>query len=72
LLSQVQAEAIAQYIPYVIGMNQAIGDKAAIEFAVGFYHTSECIPQNHNSKTGLLVLHFYCVDIWNRESTTSH
>ncbi len=35
--SQVQAEAIAQYIPYVIGMNQAIGDKAAIEFAVGFY-----------------------------------
>jgi hypothetical protein len=35
--SQVQAEAIAQYIPYVIGMNQEIGDKAAIEFAVGFY-----------------------------------
>jgi CHAT domain len=35
--SQVQAEAIAEYIPYVIGMNQAIGDKAAIEFAVGFY-----------------------------------
>ncbi len=35
--SKVQAEAIAQYIPYVIGMNLAIGDKAAIEFAVGFY-----------------------------------
>nr|WP_277878442.1 TIR domain-containing protein [Coleofasciculus sp. FACHB-SPT36] len=35
--SEVQAKAIAQYIPYVIGMNQAIGDKAAIEFAVGFY-----------------------------------
>jgi CHAT domain len=35
--SQVQAEAIAEYIPYVVGMNQAIGDKAAIEFAVGFY-----------------------------------
>lgn len=35
--SQVQAEAIAKYIPYVIGMNQAIGDRAAIEFAVGFY-----------------------------------
>jgi hypothetical protein len=32
-----QAKAIAQHIPYVIGMNQAIGDKAAIEFAVGFY-----------------------------------
>ncbi|GAB1544941.1 hypothetical protein NUACC21_76170 [Scytonema sp. NUACC21] len=34
--SEVQAEAIAQYID-VIGMQQAIGDKAAIEFAVGFY-----------------------------------
>jgi CHAT domain len=32
-----QAAAIAQHIPYVIGMNQAIGDKAAIEFAVSFY-----------------------------------
>jgi hypothetical protein len=35
--SQVQAEAIAQHIPYVIGMSLAIGDRAAIEFAVGFY-----------------------------------
>jgi hypothetical protein len=35
--SEVQAEAIARHIPYVIGMNQAIGDQAAIEFAVGFY-----------------------------------
>jgi CHAT domain len=35
--SEDQAEAIHQYIDYVIGMNQAIGDKAAIEFAVGFY-----------------------------------
>jgi hypothetical protein len=35
--SQVQAEAIRQYIPYVIGMNQAIPDKAAINFAVTFY-----------------------------------
>ena len=35
--SEVQAKAIAQHIPYVIGMNQAIGDKAAIAFAVGFY-----------------------------------
>lgn len=33
----VQAEAIAQHIPYVIGMNQAIGDKAARKFAEGFY-----------------------------------
>ncbi|MEG4584029.1 AAA-like domain-containing protein [Microcoleus sp. MOSTC5] len=35
--SEVQAEAIARHIPYVIGMNQAVGDKAAREFAVGFY-----------------------------------
>jgi hypothetical protein len=35
--SEVQAKAIAQHIPYVIGMNQAIGDKAAIAFAVGLY-----------------------------------
>jgi TIR domain/CHAT domain len=32
-----QAEAIAQYIPYVIGMNRAVGDIAARVFAVGFY-----------------------------------
>lgn len=35
--SEVQALVIAQHINYVIGMNKAIGDKAAIEFAVGFY-----------------------------------
>jgi uncharacterized protein YjbI with pentapeptide repeats len=35
--SEVQASAIAQHIPYVIGMNKAIGDKAAIKFATGFY-----------------------------------
>ncbi|MCY6494584.1 TIR domain-containing protein [Leptolyngbya sp. GGD] len=35
--SEVQAKAIAQHIPYIIGMNQAIGDKAANSFAVGFY-----------------------------------
>jgi hypothetical protein len=35
--SDVQAEAIAHYIPYVIGMKQAGGDRAARKFAVGFY-----------------------------------
>lgn len=35
--TKIQAKAIAQYIPYVIGMNKAIGDKAALAFAVGFY-----------------------------------
>jgi hypothetical protein len=35
--SVAQAEAIAQHIPYVIGMSREIGDAAAREFAVGFY-----------------------------------
>lgn len=35
--SQAQAQSIAQTIPYVVGMEEAIGDKAAISFSVGFY-----------------------------------
>ncbi len=35
--AEIQAKAIAKHIKFVIGMNQAIGDKAAIAFAVGFY-----------------------------------
>ncbi|GAA6618432.1 CHAT domain-containing protein [Scytonema sp. NUACC26] len=35
--SEVQANAIATHINYVIGMSREIGDKAGIEFAVGFY-----------------------------------
>lgn len=35
--SENQAEAIRQHIDYVIGMHQAIGNRAAIVFAVGFY-----------------------------------
>ena len=35
--SETQAEAIAQHINYVIGMNSSIGDAAAIEFSVAFY-----------------------------------
>lgn len=32
-----QADAICQYIDYVIGMDQPLGDQAAIEFTIGFY-----------------------------------
>jgi AAA-like domain len=32
-----QAEEIVKYIPYVVGMNQAIGDIAARKFSEGFY-----------------------------------
>lgn len=35
--SQVQADALASQVPYVVGMTQAIGDDAAIKFAMGFY-----------------------------------
>ncbi|MBW4501331.1 MAG: AAA-like domain-containing protein [Scytonema hyalinum WJT4-NPBG1] len=35
--SDIQAEAIVQHISFVIGMKTAIGDRAAIAFAVGFY-----------------------------------
>ena len=35
--SKFQAEAIAQHIKFVIGMSDNIGDRAAIEFSVGFY-----------------------------------
>ncbi|XHX75963.1 MAG: S1 RNA-binding domain-containing protein [Stenomitos frigidus ULC029] len=35
--SEIQANAIAQHIDFVIGMSKEIGDRAAIEFAVGFY-----------------------------------
>jgi hypothetical protein len=35
--SEVQAEAISQYVNYVIGTNKAVGDKAAVAFAVAFY-----------------------------------
>ncbi len=35
--SDIQAKTIVRHIPFVIGMKQAIGDQAAIAFAVGFY-----------------------------------
>jgi tetratricopeptide (TPR) repeat protein len=35
--SVTQADAIAQHIPYVVGIDRSIGDRAATEFAIGFY-----------------------------------
>jgi hypothetical protein len=35
--SETQAEAIVRHIDYVVGMNKAIGDEAAIAFSIGFY-----------------------------------
>lgn len=31
------ADAIRQYIPYVVGMSDNIGDDASLKFAIGFY-----------------------------------
>lgn len=35
--SEKQAKAIGKHIPFVVGMNTAVPDIAAIEFAIGFY-----------------------------------
>lgn len=35
--SEIQATAIYQFVDCVIGMNQPIGDKSAVQFAEGFY-----------------------------------
>jgi len=35
--SEAHAAAVAQHIPYVIGMNQEIGDETALKFATAFY-----------------------------------
>lgn len=35
--SQTQARAIATHIPYVMGVNKVIGERAAIAFSIGFY-----------------------------------
>ena len=35
--SDLQAEAIIQHVPFVVGMNQAVPDNTAIAFATGFY-----------------------------------
>jgi hypothetical protein len=54
----VQAEAIVKHIPYVIGMSKAIGDKAAIEFAVGFYRVTSLLPK-HQSLFALLIFPYF-------------
>jgi hypothetical protein len=35
--AEIQARAIAENVPYVVGMSQSVGDRAAITFATGFY-----------------------------------
>ncbi|BAY07541.1 CHAT domain-containing protein [Calothrix sp. NIES-2098] len=47
--SEVQANAIVQHINYVIGMNDAIDDKAAIEFVVAFYDALAAYNREYDS-----------------------
>jgi hypothetical protein len=52
-----QAEAISQHVPYVIGTSQAISDRAAIEFAVGFY---DALAAGHSVES---AYKFGCISI---------
>ncbi len=57
--SESQARAISRHVPYVIGMNGEIGDKAAIIFSVGFYKAlaaNRPIPEAHNYGCAELLL----------------
>ena len=55
--SEIQAKAIHQHIDCVVGMNQAIGDNAAIKFAVGFYRALGAgEPYNHCFESGLTLI----------------
>ncbi|TBR61218.1 hypothetical protein B4U84_10495 [Westiellopsis prolifica IICB1] len=51
--SENQAEAIAKHVNYVIGMNAPIGDKAAVEFAVGFYDALAAYDPQYDSGTAV-------------------
>lgn len=55
--SEIPAQAIAQHIRFVIGMNQDIGDKAAIAFSVGFY---QALAANRSIED---AYQFGCVEI---------
>ena len=55
--SEIEAKAIAQYIRFVIGMNQDIGDQAAIAFSVGFY---KALAANYSIEE---AYKFGCVEI---------
>ncbi|MEO1378631.1 MAG: CHAT domain-containing protein, partial [Cyanobacteria bacterium J06635_10] len=46
--SEKSAEAISEYINYVIGMNNSIIDNAAIVFSEGFYHGLGYISNNQD------------------------
>ncbi|MEA5476170.1 COR domain-containing protein, partial [Pseudanabaena galeata UHCC 0370] len=61
--SETQALAISQHINYVIGMDRKIGDRAAIEFAVGFYTALGANkPYDFAFKLGCNAIHLAGID----------
>lgn len=54
--SEAQAETIAQYIPNVIGSNNAIGDQLAIRFTEGFY-TALFSGENYEQAFNMAMAH---------------
>lgn len=49
--SEAQAKAMLDHVDFVVGMNAAIGDEAAIAYSVGFYQAifnGESVPTAHN------------------------
>jgi hypothetical protein len=56
--SEIQAKAIADHIKFVVGMNKAVGDKAAIAFAVGFYIKRLVLIVQLKKLTSLVVRRF--------------
>jgi hypothetical protein len=60
--SEKQAAAIAQHVPYVVGMNTTISDVAAIAFATGFYRAvgaGKSVPVAF--KLGLVELRLHAI-----------
>lgn len=56
--SLIQAKVLSQHIEYVVGMSQAIGDAAAIEFSIAFYDAlgaGESVPTAY--KFGCNAIH---------------
>lgn len=60
--AETQAKSIVKYIPYVIGMNDAINDDAAIAFASGFYQAlaaKEQLDVDRAFKIGLAAIQLH-------------
>lgn len=63
--SDAQVEEIAKHIPFVIGMNQALDDRAAISFATAFYESlanGESIPSAYEVACSAVSLDGLAVD----------